>query len=172
MEKNHPRPVRKKKIGKKVDPASKLKLGKKKLSKSWPSPSRPLSKLEKGRLGEEVAASYFKGQGFLLLARNYHSRRGEVDLICAKGQVLVFVEVKARSSFRWGQPQDWVTPSKQARLVYTARAFLRDPSVQAQLGKLFPYQGPAYFRFDILEVDLSKKKVRHLENAFQPGASL
>ena len=52
------------------------------------------TKGEKGKLGENLAAAYFQALGWTILARNYHTRWGEVDIIAQEGNALVFIEVK------------------------------------------------------------------------------
>ena len=75
-----------------------------------------------GDRGERVAASALRRRGMRILRRNYRTRHGEVDLIARDGDVLVFVEVKAR---RRGDPAEAVTPEKQRRLTLAALHFLK-----------------------------------------------
>lgn len=129
---------------------------------------------ERGQAGETVALHYLQGQGYELLARNYRSRHGELDLVMKREHVLVFVEVKARTSFSYGQPGDWVTLQKQRRLYYTARVFLQDPDYfpcdDQRRGTARPSRPWSAWklRFDIVEVNLRERQVRHLPNAFSP----
>ena len=53
---------------------------------------------EKGKKGESLAACYLEKKGYTVVVRNYHSRYGEIDLICRKDGYLVFVEVKERKA--------------------------------------------------------------------------
>ncbi|MEW5941133.1 MAG: YraN family protein, partial [Chloroflexota bacterium] len=60
--------------------------------------SRPQQRV--GRWGEQAAAEYLEKRGYLILARNFRTKHGEIDLIARQDNILVFVEVKARSSNR------------------------------------------------------------------------
>ena len=76
------------------------------------------------------------------MARNWRCRDGELDLVVRRGSELVFCEVKARSSDRYGVPAEAVTPAKQRRLRLLATRFLAD---QAGLR-------PSSLRFDVVAV--------------------
>src|SRR4051812_7990380 len=76
-----------------------------------------------GDRGERVAARHLSRQGLRVLVRGYRTPLGEVDLVARDGDVLVFVEVKAR---RQGQPAEAVTPEKQRRLTLAALRFLKE----------------------------------------------
>src|SRR5947209_7314149 len=75
---------------------------------------RPLH-LRIGRRGEEAAAEQLKAAGYRILARNYRCPSGEIDLVAEERGVLVFVEVKTRSSAAYGSPRDAVTPAKRRK---------------------------------------------------------
>ena len=77
-----------------------------------------------GKEGEALAASYLEGQGFAILHRNWRYRHYEIDLITIKEDKLHFVEVKARTSKKWGMPEDAVTKTKFSRLLQAADEFL------------------------------------------------
>ncbi|HSZ06233.1 MAG TPA: YraN family protein [Solirubrobacteraceae bacterium] len=86
-----------------------------------------------GRLGEDLAAAHFTRLGFTMLARNVHTRSGEIDLIVFDRGVLVFVEVKTRSAGFRGrrvrpeqEPLPWLRPRQRARLRRLALAWLSD----------------------------------------------
>jgi len=82
--------------------------------------------LELGREGEVLAARLLTGKGYRILARNYRTAGGEVDLVCQDGDTLVFVEVKTRSAGSLGRPDQAVTGIKRGRLVRAAAAFLSE----------------------------------------------
>lgn len=115
-----------------------------------------------GRRGEAAAARHLEGLGWRLLAQSFRTRRGEVDLVARDGDVLVFVEVKTRSSLACGRPAESVHAMKQARMAAAARAWL------LRYGGTEP---PC--RFDVVEV-LEQPggglAVRHVRDAFQVGA--
>jgi putative endonuclease len=116
---------------------------------------------EAGARGEQAAADFLKArQGYTILARNWRSsrdHRDEIDLICRDGDVLVFVEVKARAAGALVSGYHAVDERKK-------RALRR--AVQAYLSQLTP--PPRTFRFDIVEVTLGERlppQVMHYENA-------
>lgn len=99
---------------------------------------------EIGELGERLGAKYLKSIGFKLLMRNFRAQGGgEVDLVCRDGQRLVFVEVKSRTSLKFGRPIEAVTRDKQYLIARGAMEWL------ARLDR--PH---VYYRFDVLEVML------------------
>lgn len=69
-----------------------------------------------GRAGEEATARWYEAQGYELVDRNWRCREGELDLVLAKGRLLVVCEVKTRSSLAYGHPAEAVTPTKQRRI--------------------------------------------------------
>lgn len=78
----------------------------------------------------------------------------------SKGDTIHFVEVKARSSFRYGQPQDAIRGRKKLCLIYSAKVFLKESAT------LREQEGLVRFQFDIFELDLTAKRYRVVENAF------
>lgn len=77
-----------------------------------------------GERGERLAAAWYESRGYTVVARNWRCREGEIDLVVARPGELVFCEVKARSSDRFGTPAEAVTPAKQRRLRALAARFL------------------------------------------------
>lgn len=77
-----------------------------------------------GSAAERRAAEYLSRRGLVPVARNYRCRGGEVDLVMRENDILVFVEVRARASPRFGDAAQSITPAKQARVVLAARHFL------------------------------------------------
>lgn len=113
----------------------------------------------KGRLGEMLTADYLKKNGYKVVKMNFHSRYGEVDIIACNSQYIVFVEVKTRSENTVAAPADFVSPSKQRKLIKTASIFL-----QSNVYDLQP-------RFDVCEVILHSTTnelidLNYIENAF------
>jgi putative endonuclease len=78
-----------------------------------------------GGFGENRAALHYRAHGFEVLERNWRCGVGEIDLICAKGSLLVVCEVKARTGSVHGHPFEAVTASKQRRLRRLAAIYLR-----------------------------------------------
>ncbi|HHV93167.1 MAG TPA: YraN family protein [Firmicutes bacterium] len=79
---------------------------------------------QRGDLYEEIAAGYLQGLGYEILARQYRTRRGEIDLVARDGDTIVFVEVKGRQAARFGLPQEAVDRRKQRRILHSAQHFL------------------------------------------------
>lgn len=80
---------------------------------------------QSGQVGENKALDYLAQQGLVLVARNFSSRMGEIDLIMKDRDTLVFVEVRKRSKGSFGGALASITPAKQQRLVKTAQLFLQ-----------------------------------------------
>ena len=113
-----------------------------------------------GVFGEHIAARHLRKNGYSLIAANYRSRFGEIDIIAQKGPYIVFVEVKTRSEHFLALPRESVTFDKQERIQKTAMLFLAQNQTELQP------------RFDVLEIVLGGKnknkviKLEHIENAF------
>ena len=84
-----------------------------------------LTARQQGSRWERAAESFLRRRGLRTLARNFHSRFGEIDLVMLEEPVLVFVEVRYRRNDRHGSGADTVTRNKQLRLVSAARQYLR-----------------------------------------------
>ncbi|MBY6367350.1 YraN family protein [Rhodococcoides corynebacterioides] len=111
-----------------------------------------------GRLGEDAAATFLTAVGLDVVTRNWRSRHGEIDIVAADGDTVVFVEVKTRSGTAFGTPAEAVTPAKAARLHRLAGLWLAE-----RAGPWVPV------RFDIVEVivtDGADPRITHLPGAF------
>jgi putative endonuclease len=86
--------------------------------------ARPTPAQLAGGDGEERAAAYLASKGLVILARNYRARVGEIDVIAQEGDVLVFVEVRLRSSGSFGGALESITPHKQRRIRMAANLYL------------------------------------------------
>lgn len=80
---------------------------------------------QQGSDWERAAERMLKKRGLKSLARNYHGRVGEIDLIMLQEETLVFIEVRYRSNPNYGSGADSVTAKKQDRVVRAARRFLQ-----------------------------------------------
>jgi len=109
-----------------------------------------------GRLGEERAAEYLQSKGYILLETNYRFKRNEVDLIMKRDNVLVFVEVKSKTSVSYGFPEEAVDSKKAARIIETAEHYVFEQNWQGLL------------RFDIVAIVNKRGSVdiKHFEDAF------
>ena len=79
-----------------------------------------------GAWGEEVASQYLEAKGYQILARNWRTQEGELDLVAQDGETIVFVEVKTRTSKEFGWPEESITKTKRQRLQRSAMAYLMD----------------------------------------------
>ena len=87
---------------------------------------------ELGRLGEDCAAAFLAGAGYVVVARNWRCAQGEIDLIVAKDGDIVFVEVKTRSGVGYGHPFEAITVRKLARMRRLAGAWCRQSGWRAR----------------------------------------
>lgn len=116
-----------------------------------------MNKRELGAEGEARARAYLLGKGAKILEMNYRRPTGEIDIIARQGKTLLFVEVKRRSSLRFGRPSEAVNQQKQAHILRTAQLYLQEKRLE-----------DAPVRFDIIEV--LPDEIRHIENAFDASA--
>ena len=107
---------------------------------------------ETGWLGEMRAAAYARRQGMRVVARRFHAKNGEIDLIAQSGTTLVFIEVKNRPHGGIGEGARAVNADKQRHVRAAARLYLQ----------AHPWQGDV--RFDVIEI--SAAGLRHIKNAF------
>ncbi|GAB4496106.1 MAG: YraN family protein [Anaerolineales bacterium] len=78
-----------------------------------------------GKRGEDLAARYLEQHGFTILAVNYRTPYGELDLIAQKDALILFVEVKTRRSAAYGMPEEAITPRKKQHLLQSAQHYLQ-----------------------------------------------
>lgn len=116
-----------------------------------------------GRLGEDLAASYLKEKGYRLLERNYRCCLGEVDIIALDEKTLVFIEVRCRSSGKFGLPQESVQWYKQAKVRKIAQYYLQAASVKPALSVRFDVLA---LLFDPFDLDYKLRQIEHIKNAF------
>jgi putative endonuclease len=110
-----------------------------------------------GQKSERLAAEFLKRKGYRILETNYRSKVGEIDIIAKEKGVLVFVEVKARSSRRFGSPKAAVTPAKQRKISMAALEYLKRSG-----------QTGARARFDVVAIDTAagSADIEVVKNAF------
>lgn len=85
---------------------------------------RPGSRRSLGAAGEQAAAAWYRAAGYEIIARNWRCREGEIDIVARKARLLVFCEVKTRSSTAFGAPIEAITPAKARRLRVLATRFI------------------------------------------------
>ena len=81
-------------------------------------------KQEFGKEGEDVAAQYLKEKGYKILDRTFACKRGEIDIVAFKDEQIIFVEIKSRTSTKYGLPSEAVTKEKIKHLLRTAETYL------------------------------------------------
>jgi|SRR5689334_12516930 putative endonuclease len=77
-----------------------------------------------GRVGEDLAARELASRGYAILARRYRTRYGEIDIVAADGDTLVFVEVRARATEEFGSAAESVTDAKKRKVTAMAVDYL------------------------------------------------
>ena len=109
-----------------------------------------------GIRGETIAVKYLEEKGFQILERNWRFSRAEIDIIARDGDVLVFVEVKTRSSDIFGEPEESVTPKKEALLKDAAAVYMQQVNHEWEI------------RFDIVSILIKGESytIEHFRDAF------
>ncbi len=117
-----------------------------------------MKRRETGIRGEKLAKDFLKKRGYRILETNYRCPEGEIDIIARHKDFLVFIEVRAKTSLKFGSPEESITPTKKARLRATA----------------FHYQQthndlPLLWRIDFVAVELNQQgkllRIELIENA-------
>jgi putative endonuclease len=112
-------------------------------------PAHPTPAQASGGEAEQIAERFLVGHGLRIVARNYRTRQGEIDLVVQDGDVLVFVEVRMRSGARFGGALGSIHARKRARIVAAARHFLmrlgREPRCRFDVITV-EAAGPAWLR--------------------------
>jgi len=83
------------------------------------------SKTERGRKAEDIAARYLKKRGIRVIARNYYTKKGEIDIIAREGDTLCVVEVRSRGKDSPRRPEADLGPEKVERLRFSAGQLVR-----------------------------------------------
>ncbi|MGQ9847337.1 MAG: YraN family protein [Bacteroidales bacterium] len=117
-----------------------------------------LNHLEIGKKGELLASRFLLEKGYEILKCRWTYKHKEIDIIAKQNDVLVIVEVKARSNDKFTQPEEAVDLKKQRFLFEAAEAFIQD------------YTDFTEVRFDIIAIILKQGEytIHHIENAFEP----
>ena len=112
----------------------------------------------KGTKAEDIAVEYLTEKGFKIIKRNFtFGKAGEIDIVCKDKDVLVFVEVKSRSSYEYGDPILSMTNAKIKNIRRVAEAYLYVNKIENM-----------ECRFDFIGIDLrtSKAEINYIPNAF------
>jgi len=119
-------------------------------------------RIELGRAGEETAADFLKNHGYRILFSNYKTKLGEIDIIAKDKGVICFIEVKTRTTDKFGLPQEAVSHIKQRQIGKAALVFLKEK-------KLLDKKA----RFDVVSVIYAqgRPKIDLIQNAFELNES-
>lgn len=117
-----------------------------------------MSNQAQGHKGEEAAVRLLEQSGYRIIARNYRTRLGEIDIIAKDGGTVCFIEVKSRSSDRFGTPQEALSAAKQRKIAQVALLFLKKNGLLESAA-----------RFDVVSVLFGQGAVRAelIRNAFE-----
>lgn len=110
-----------------------------------------------GKAGEDKAADFLAANGYKILKRNYKTRLGEIDIVARDKETICFVEVKSRTTERFGLPQEAISKSKQRQIAKAALMFLKENDLL-----------DSFTRFDAVSVlfGQDKPKLELIKNAF------
>lgn len=107
----------------------------------------------KGDIGENKAVNYLTDKGYEILETNYKNKLGEIDIIAKDDTRIVFVEVKARATAKYGYPREAVNEYKQRKIKMVAESYLKSKRLLN-----------SYIRFDVIEILAGN--ITHLIAAF------
>ncbi len=115
------------------------------------------TKIQTGKLGENIAADYLEKEGYRIVQRNYRCVFGEIDIVAIDRNVIVFVEVRSRRSAKYGYPEESVGHSKKMKISKIALNYLKEKQFQ-----------DCRARFDVAAVKILPEgsEVKLIKNAF------
>lgn len=111
-----------------------------------------------GKKGEKTAENYLLRNSYSILEKNWRYLKAEIDIIAQKGEFIVFVEVKTRSSNDYGAPESFVSNKQQKMIINAAHEYITKNDIEQEA------------RFDIISIIVSgeKSEMEHIEDAFYP----
>ena len=113
-----------------------------------------------GSYTENIAATYLLNNGYSILDRNYRNKFGEIDIICQKDNIIIFVEIKSRYTNSFGSPLESVSCHKQKKIILLSKFYI-----------LYKKLSDFNIRYDVIEIYLNHLnntyEVNHLEDAFR-----
>ena len=109
-----------------------------------------------GRLGKNIAKDFLKQKGFIIIALNWRHLHYEIDIVARHQNILVFVKVKTRSTFKYGFPDESIDHKKENRLREAAEIYIEQKDLHNEI------------RFDIVSIVKNnfEEKVYHITDAF------
>lgn len=115
-----------------------------------------------GQESEQLAVKFLKQRGYIILARRFRTKLGEIDIVARDEDAIVFIEVRSRNSDEFGAPYESVDRRKQRHIINAAFIYLAKHKLE-----------DAQMRFDIISVlayrDMGAVKIGHIKNAFGEG---
>ena len=106
-----------------------------------------------GQWGEAIASKHLEDTGYTILHRNWRHGHGELDIVACKAELVVFAEVRTRTSDAFGTPEETITPRKRTKLIETALAYLDEHGLDE-----------AQWQIDVIVIELdAKNAVTRLE---------
>lgn len=118
-----------------------------------------MTKQSTGQVGEKLAKNFLKKKGYTIVESNFRTRFGEIDIVAKEGDLLVFVEVKARRSVLHGLPEEAVNFRKQNKIVHAALEYIH----QKDLGDIS-------WRIDVVSILMphdQEPKIKLIRNAVE-----
>jgi putative endonuclease len=119
-----------------------------------------MTRRETGASGERIAAEFLGKNGYTILDRNYRCTEGEIDIVARQNDTLVFIEVRTKKSWRFGSPEESITPVKKARLRTLAERYGQEHE-----------NLPAAWRIDVVAIQMASdgciKRIEIIENAVE-----
>ena len=115
-----------------------------------------MNKRRFGIIGEKIAQGFLLNKGYDILETNFHTKRGELDIIAKKDECIIFVEVKTRTNLKFGTPAMAVNYTKKKHIKSAAKTFL-------YLNRRYGDE----VRFDVVEIFINNGKceIEHIEGA-------
>lgn len=109
-----------------------------------------------GKKGEELASKFLVKLGYRIVERNYRYKKSEIDIICTGEELLIFVEVKTRSSRDFGEPESFVSKNQQSAIIRASEEYVLQTQWEGDI------------RFDIIAIIQSAKEqeIMHFKDAF------
>lgn len=117
-----------------------------------------MKKSQTGKMGEKLACEFLGHNGYHILERNYRCPEGEIDIVARQEDTLVFIEVRTKTSWKFGGPEESITPVKAARLRTLAAHYGQN------------HEGlPEARRIDVVAIQMNKNgqasRIEIIENA-------
>jgi putative endonuclease len=108
-----------------------------------------------GKWGEQAAAEFLVQRGFVIIAQNFRTPYGEIDVIARQGEITIFIEVKTRTSNKMGLPEDSITPRKRQHMISAAEYYAAESEID-------------HWQIDVLSIEGkpgAEPKITYFENA-------